>query len=258
MIPAMMPTGAAAAAFSPLSISGCVGWYDASQSATIHLSGSVITQWDDLSSSGNNITNAGTNKPTYVTGAQNGLNVANFVSSSSQFLFNSSAALLRSVAGWTLFCVCKTNQNTVNGVPLYIASSTAPGARAGMRVDTTTGYWSGFGKRANSDTTAFVTNTTQTTTASYQVYAIVGKYSTTTATQYINGTQTAQNTSWLTSGNSDNDNGQLCIGAATADGVAYNSPWDGRIGECVIYNSALGSTDVSTLNTSLRTKWGTA
>ncbi len=55
----------AAAAWSPLTPSGCIGWYDATDSSTITLTASEVTLWADLSADGNDL--APGDAPAYVT-----------------------------------------------------------------------------------------------------------------------------------------------------------------------------------------------
>jgi hypothetical protein len=51
---------------SPLEIGTCALWFDASDSGTISLSGSSVTQWNDKSGNGRNFSNTtGLNQPTY-------------------------------------------------------------------------------------------------------------------------------------------------------------------------------------------------
>jgi hypothetical protein len=64
---------------SPLSVPGCVLWLDASDNSTITLSGSSITQWNDKSAAGNNMTPFSTfSNATVSSNFQNQLNVINF------------------------------------------------------------------------------------------------------------------------------------------------------------------------------------
>lgn len=67
-----------ASSFSPLSLSGLVAWYDASDTATITASGGAVSQWNDKY--GTNHVTQGTAawKPTTGTRTQNGKNVLDF------------------------------------------------------------------------------------------------------------------------------------------------------------------------------------
>lgn len=64
--------------FNPLSLTPVV-WFDASDSTTITESGGAVSQWDDKSGNGINLTQAtAANQPTTGTRTQNGLNVLDF------------------------------------------------------------------------------------------------------------------------------------------------------------------------------------
>jgi hypothetical protein len=67
------------ASFSPLSISGLAAWYDASDLATITEASGSVSQWDDKSGNGRDLTQGtGSAQPTTGTRTQNGLNVLDF------------------------------------------------------------------------------------------------------------------------------------------------------------------------------------
>ena len=65
--------------FQPTQISGCISWYDATDSSTITLSSGSLTQWNDKSGNGRNLTAvSGFANATVSSAYQNGLNVFNF------------------------------------------------------------------------------------------------------------------------------------------------------------------------------------
>jgi hypothetical protein len=65
--------------FAPTNYSGLKLWLDASDTSTITLNGSDVSQWDDKSGTGNHATQGtAANQPEYVTSAQNGLNGVRF------------------------------------------------------------------------------------------------------------------------------------------------------------------------------------
>jgi len=66
-------------AFSPRRIAGCSHWFDATDSSTIILSSGSLTQWNDKSGNGRNLTAvSGFANATVSSAYQNGLNVFNF------------------------------------------------------------------------------------------------------------------------------------------------------------------------------------
>lgn len=90
------------APFSPLSVSGCVGWYDASNSASITLrSSTYVTQWNDLSTNAKNLTQSTTtNQPAIQTAYQGGKNAILFTSDSSFNKAISQAELNSIISYW--------------------------------------------------------------------------------------------------------------------------------------------------------------
>ncbi|MDH3339799.1 MAG: hypothetical protein OEL84_00785 [Nitrosopumilus sp.] len=69
-----------AGGFSPLDVPNLIGWWDASDAATITKDGSDrVSQWDDKSGQDNHLTNAvSATQPLWVSAAQNGLDVIRF------------------------------------------------------------------------------------------------------------------------------------------------------------------------------------
>lgn len=68
-----------ASAWSPLSLSSLVGWWDASDTATITESGGLVSQWNDKSTASNHWVQAtDAKKPTSGATTVNGLNVLDF------------------------------------------------------------------------------------------------------------------------------------------------------------------------------------
>jgi hypothetical protein len=72
-------TPAAVGGFQPTQIPGLTGWYDGSDSATITVTGTQVTQWLDKSGSNNTITPLpGNSNATLQPAYQNGRSVVNF------------------------------------------------------------------------------------------------------------------------------------------------------------------------------------
>jgi len=68
-----------ASGFDPRRITGLEGWWDASDSTTITLVSSVVSQWNDKSGNGRNFTQATAgNRPAVISSGRNGRNVLNF------------------------------------------------------------------------------------------------------------------------------------------------------------------------------------
>jgi hypothetical protein len=63
--------------FSPLDVTGLILWLDANDLSTITKSSDLVSQWDDKSGQGNDLTEA-TNKPLWVDGAHNSKDTIRF------------------------------------------------------------------------------------------------------------------------------------------------------------------------------------
>lgn len=74
----MPPKRPAASTFSPSDVTGLVGWWDASVASSITSAAGRVTQWNDLSGSGYHLTAATTARPTTGSNTMNGNNVLTF------------------------------------------------------------------------------------------------------------------------------------------------------------------------------------
>jgi hypothetical protein len=71
--------GAQPPAWTPASLTGLKAWYDASDTATISVSGTAVTQWNDKSGNGYNVTQGtSANRPTSGVSTLNSKNVIDF------------------------------------------------------------------------------------------------------------------------------------------------------------------------------------
>jgi hypothetical protein len=91
--------------FLPSDLSGLKAWYDAADTATISVSGNAVTQWNDKSTSGYNITQGtAANRPTSGLSTQNGKNI--ITADGGDFLSNSTASNWKFMNDGTVYLVC--------------------------------------------------------------------------------------------------------------------------------------------------------
>jgi hypothetical protein len=111
--------------FSPLQISGCSLWYDASDPANLSRTGTTVNSW---TSKGINSTvvSQSTSNPTYVSNAYNSLPTVRFSFGNTLALSNASVsnAVVQTNSNYGIFLVHNPNAN--NNVPLAFITATAP------------------------------------------------------------------------------------------------------------------------------------
>ncbi|WP_439399098.1 hypothetical protein ACRQ5Q_17015 [Bradyrhizobium sp. PMVTL-01] len=229
-------------------IPGLVGWWDASVTASMSLSGSNISTIADQSGNGQTLSSSGFTPPTY--------NATGFNSRPAMMFSSSGTYLARSV-----FPMGTGNTLTVFFVGFFTSSTTTYGRICSYYVDAVHG--GGSNDADNNKSWLLSRENTGTNAVLYRngsiAHASVG-YSTNVRiiatvdssgvmTIYINGVATTGNTLNAAFGAS----GQLALGGLTG---ATSSPFDGAIAEIGVSTSFTNSTDVATLDTSLKTKWG--
>lgn len=243
--------------FTPTSITGCKLWLDASDTSTISLSGSAVTQWNDKSGNGYNFTQStSTNRPSSGTRTQNSLNVIDFdgtndslSTSAAKSAFN----FLHSAAS-TIFIVLK--QDAVNNIKVIFSTGIQPYSSGDigfflysnapadyqMGVSNASTYISRINANFNETTARYDSIKSDPTngTASNRL-----KYSKSGAA--FAGTNT--DTGTITTSNSTND---LTLANANNGGFG---PMDGWIGEVIVYDSILSDANITKLQNYLATKW---
>jgi len=128
-------------------------------------------------------------------------------------------AALRGVAGWTLSTKSRANRGTGNETLLFVATTAVTSTRGALFA--ITGASSLVGRRANAD--GAVTLSGSSHTGNDVVVTGIGDYTNTDAFIRGDGTQEAQNLSWLTSGVTPSDGGRVCLGAVLpVEGAAVN------------------------------------
>ncbi|MGX1323732.1 hypothetical protein AB7M17_007185 [Bradyrhizobium sp. USDA 377] len=228
---------------TPPPVSGLIGWWDASQTSTLTLSGSTITNVADASGNGNHLGDGSTStKPSYnATG------------------FNSRPAIVVS-SGHALASTNPFPLGTGNTLTFFfvgtLTTSAASNARAMSYFDhvasdySSAGGWIFF-RNGTGAAAGIMRNTVSTVQSiSYSTpYRWIGTVDSSGVMKiYVNGTSTGsatQSGNWIT-------NGALGIGVSISDG----SYWDGAIAECGIATAFTNSTDVATLDAFLQAKWG--
>jgi hypothetical protein len=231
----------AAGGFNPKRIAGLSAWYDASVTSSLTLVNGFVSQWSDLSGGGLNLTQgAEANRPG--TGTLGGRQAIDF-DGSNDFLANAGVP-----TGWefgSLF-VSFSQDATAASQSLASANVSALSLRMGV-------LWSNAGEfrtqsvNAGGATTSASGGSAATNTPRLLAYTFNGQSS---AGLRLNGTALAGTTGTTTS----NDAG-LVVGIRRIS-AANSLPFDGQIGEFIVYNRVLSASEIATVEQYLSRKWG--
>ena len=228
-----------AGAFTPTSISGCVLWLDASNASSFtYSSGSVVSQWNDLSGGGRHVSQATVGKQPNRNGTQNGNSTVVFDSNDKLTLAGTSICS----AALSCFVVLKRTTFVAGYESLPITLTNSANARP-------FDYWG---------TTIYISNTTPVTSSatsiatvtSWSQICVVASDASDTFTQYKDGTSVASGaaaSAWNITGQ------QITVGSRADEFTQFG----GEVAEIILYDVALGTTDRQSVESYLRTKWAT-
>jgi hypothetical protein len=232
-----------AAPFDPLSISGCVGWFDASDAATISDTAGAVNQWSDKSGNSWHVTRTGTNRPTTAVNTINGLNVIKFVGASNQSLEATAHQYVSATTGnVTAFAVFKPASTT--GTQSIVDFDTGTGTRIAqiIRLGSATTQAVRIAGGVFTDTGGTVASGTAYVAASVQASASLEIF--------ING---ASGGATAMTGSNGTATSPLYLGR---NGFAASTQvYTGDIAEVLVYNSNLSTSDRQAVQTYLNTKW---
>lgn len=231
--------------FSPTQISNCCLWLDASDTTTITLSGSNVTQWRDKSGSNNHGT--GVNNPTYSNGTMN------FVHASQTCFTLPNGALPSGNASCGYFVVFTNNDSSVGNAPSPLTDGTAligGGQTEGWNAwemwsrATQTLYWGVWYSAISTPYTTLNSNTIFSTQ-----YNSNGGGANGIGTMVVNGTIVGSQTGWgpRTQTNNNNYVGSMYRGTAYAH--------SGTISEVIVYSNALTTQQQQQIEGYLAQKW---
>jgi hypothetical protein len=235
--------------FSPTSLAGLTGWWDASDPATLFdadAGGSAaaadgqVGRLEDKSGAGRNLTQAtSANRPTRKTAVQNGLDVLRFDGVNDRMGGPLFSTLFSNSEG-TCFVVAKATAATTDSTSAFNNAAVFSDVSAGQ------GF---FGVRSNS--TAYSFGNFATASLSYTTgnwVCFTTDHDSPTLRVTVNKTTSA--TESLES--RSNTDSSTILGANWNQTVLF----DGDVGEVITYNVALGTADREAVETYLMDKWG--
>jgi hypothetical protein len=232
------------AAFSPLDLSPVL-WLDASDTSTITEVGGAVSQWDDKSGNGNNVTQGtAAAQPTTGTRTLNSLNVLDFDGNDSLNAGNKFDVL---TGGLTIMVVAAFDNASGNGGLVSKNITTNNGDYGLIRQGSNDKMTALL--RGNSASLAEQSTVFSSTSATIHGYRL--RRDTTDGLQlWQNGAFVAsQNTSGTTSFTSSND---FFVGVGAATNL---NMLDGFIAEIVVVQSGITDTEMADLDEYLRNKW---
>jgi hypothetical protein len=227
-------------------------WLDAADASTVTLNGSSVSQWNDKSGNGRNLTQGtSANQPLYVTNALNGKPKLNF--GTTDFLVNSS------YGGWAnssffVAAICNLDNATLPAFPAIISENNSSSA----------GYLA-FGSNNTTPRKIAISRTGQATTSSTfnfprNSWGILGFQSalgitgssgsgTVTLTPYLDGTSAAD----ISIGSLLTTSISTIVGASR---LGAQDILDGSLAEVIVSPASLSSLYRQKLEGYLAHKWG--
>ena len=231
--------------FSPTQIVGCTHWFDATDSSTITLSSGSLTQWNDKSGNGRNLTAvSGFANATVSSAYQNGLNVFNF----------SGNGLYRTAAGnvsypLDVYIIVALKSLTTHVDVLGMGDTSVDNFNSLTFAESAASRWhngsSGGGRQTIS--------TSDETSLSF----LLIQWSLANSNYLLrrNGTQLIQASRTYSFNNSATSIFQ--IGFRHTDNVyGTQANFRGYIGEIIVFNNQIGTTDRQRVESYLSQKWG--
>ena len=225
-----------AKAWTPNSIANCARWYDGADTATITKDGSgYVSAWEDKSQNADTAfqTGADSLKPMSGTSTQNGLNTLSF--DGGDYL----ETLYMSLDGQTVFLVGKMLESQT----IALGARDSQETRSYFGRDIGDVGWMGVG--------ASHTLTAGSWGTAYHL--LTGYYDGSNVNIRFDITMTASEAQVGTGANTARG---YMIGALNSLGSA-NLPITGNVAEIIIYTRVLTLTEIATVETYLKNKWGT-
>lgn len=256
--------GNAAYVFTPAEITGLKAWYDASDTSTISLSGSAVTQWNDKSGNGFHVTQStSAQRPSSGVNTINSKNVLTFggddvlqASTASDWTF------LHNATGSTVFAVSIHDNTGAAEFPIFATSTGSSQVGCALRISYDT-------PPAPFTIGPFVS----TGGGSGTLVSLISGGAVTAGTAFYtsgiwdnNNATLASRSKWRQNGgaefgtntqddapSSSNPANALFIGA---NNTAGTTGYTGKIAEIIMYTGVLSSGDITKVNSYLASKWG--
>ena len=244
--------------FSPSDITGLKAWYDASDTATISLSGSAVTQWNDKSGNAFNLTQStGANRPTSGVNTINSKNVLDF--DGNDYLQASTASnwkFLHDTSGSTVFFVAY--YGSTSDYEAHYATSGGAATAVGTLNYKTNGDIMGCVMVRGVAGTYVVdaNNGTISDNANHQIsYAMDPNNGTAANRAKYRIDKTAQTQGNSQTGAPSTADPEFALRLGTYDTVT-SWGFSGKIAEVIMYTGLLSDGDITSVQDYITSKWG--
>jgi hypothetical protein len=229
-------------------------WIDFSDSTTVTLNGSTISQVNDKSASGLNFTQAvALNQPSYQSAVQNGLNVARFDGSTDR-LTRGSSDLARNVGGVTIYAIRKWSASpTASRNIVAVSNNNVIQGRASLFGGFVSNKMGAGGRRLDADSFGSVAASSNIGTTSFDLDTAVFDYTNSDLYLYTKDVLEGSTTTFQTSGSTSNTAAAGAAIGAQPNGLSQY--FQGDIGELLVYHSAHDADTRQRVWDYLRTKW---
>jgi hypothetical protein len=241
-------------------VAGYKAWYDASDTGTITVSGSAVTQWNDKSANAYNLTQGtSANRPLSGTRTLNSLNVIDFDGTNDSLLASTAAnwTFLSNSGGSSIFMVILSD--TAASTRFIMSCAQGDSFNVGLDfVRLSTGVVGQSVKRGVGGTLAVDAPSQGTWTDATGVYytCLLSPNNGTTldrAISTVNGGAEQKSNTATNAPSASNPTQALVLGDyINSGGIAFN----GAIGEIIFYDSVLSGTDADLNESYLSNKWG--
>ena len=247
---------------SPIPLTNLKAWYDASDTATISLSGSDVTQWNDKSANGYNLTQSNSSyRPQSGTRTINSLNVIDYNGNTDTLVASTNAdwTFMHNSTGSTMFVMLSNDATPVGDPSVFLRTSGGSSNSNGFTGNITTGNQWLHAVSAGDGVGNLVVNTSSFTLTNNTATIITVKSDPANATAanrsyiYKNSGSADQNNAGTGTPASGDPNQPLRVGDYSTGGTLSIN---GVIGEIIIYSGLLSDTDRTTVINYLKSKWG--
>jgi hypothetical protein len=242
-------------------------WLDAADASTVTTVSGAVSQWNDKSGNGRNVTQSTVgSRPAYTSSALNSKNVVTF-DGSDDILGFTDMTLGANVSGLSYFAVVRPNQPSTSDYRALFdlnaggTSSTADRAALYLRQNTT----EIGGRRLDADSYQFL-QFGDTSSVGYALCSVIINYGSATLGGSLNGANLSlRSGGFQTAGNTSNTNSQTISIGATSGGVPpsnnsfvalSNSAANCNLAEFVVLQSAASDSARQKLEGYLAHKWG--